>query len=426
MVQSPFVVFNKLPVRAGMPPTNPTAQGLRIVELGGMIVRGDIMKRVLRDLALAVFCVVLFAVTVSAHSGNTDAQGGHYDHSTGEYHYHHGFPAHYHVDLDGDGDIDCPYDFVDNTSSNSGTRSSNISGYNSGYDDGWDDGYEEGYDDGVDDGYEEGEDYGYDNGYEDGKSAMKSTIVNERKDASKSAYILSAIIGIPVVFFATSFLVGKARNRIEQQLESQIAKLRQELRQERNKNSLKAAGINPELLRNIPSGVTLTTRCIPVKGTASKDMPYGDYTIYTAKGGKKYHTKYRCCNATTPMHFFDLPETLEPCKNCVPTDMYPQPLPNWYLRLISASPQKNSGVEISHPQPTTNTSNAIGSSPSTGIKGLAYKGNSLFISFSSGKTYQFDNISENIWKEIRKASSREEYFLLHIDGKYPYQLIREE
>ena len=32
-----------------------------------------------------------------AHSGGTDSNGGHYDRSTGEYHYHHGYPAHQHI-----------------------------------------------------------------------------------------------------------------------------------------------------------------------------------------------------------------------------------------------------------------------------------------------------------------------------------------
>ena len=64
------------------------------------------------------FSVLLLAALISpafAHRGNTDSQGGHYDHSTAEYHYHHGYSAHQHYDIDGDGDIDCPYDFHDNT-----------------------------------------------------------------------------------------------------------------------------------------------------------------------------------------------------------------------------------------------------------------------------------------------------------------------
>ena len=54
----------------------------------------------------------------SAHPGRTDAQGGHYDRSTGEYHYHHGYPAHQHENGE------CPYDFDDRTGENSGSRSS--------------------------------------------------------------------------------------------------------------------------------------------------------------------------------------------------------------------------------------------------------------------------------------------------------------
>ena len=38
------------------------------------------------------------------------------NHSTGEYHYHHGYSAHDHYDMDGDGNVDCPYDFNDQTS----------------------------------------------------------------------------------------------------------------------------------------------------------------------------------------------------------------------------------------------------------------------------------------------------------------------
>jgi hypothetical protein len=55
--------------------------------------------------------MVLMAISVYAHSGGTDGNGGHYDHSTGDYHYHHGYSAHEHYDIDGDGKKDCPYTF---------------------------------------------------------------------------------------------------------------------------------------------------------------------------------------------------------------------------------------------------------------------------------------------------------------------------
>ena len=56
-------------------------------------------------LLLVAFCCSM----VYAHPGRTDYKGGHYDRSTGEYHYHHGYPAHQHENGV------CPYDFDDNT-----------------------------------------------------------------------------------------------------------------------------------------------------------------------------------------------------------------------------------------------------------------------------------------------------------------------
>ncbi len=68
-----------------------------------------------RLLAFLLAFLLLLSPTGLAHSGKTDANGGHYDRSTGEYHYHHGYPAHQHYDMDGDGVADCPYDFDDKT-----------------------------------------------------------------------------------------------------------------------------------------------------------------------------------------------------------------------------------------------------------------------------------------------------------------------
>ena len=58
-------------------------------------------------IAIALF--LSLSIAAHAHPGRTDSSGGHTDHSTGEYHYHHGYPAHQHSDTDGDGILDCPY-----------------------------------------------------------------------------------------------------------------------------------------------------------------------------------------------------------------------------------------------------------------------------------------------------------------------------
>ena len=80
----------------------------------------------MRKITLLISALLILCVTVSAHSGKTDANGGHYDHSTGEYHFHHGFPAHQHT-----GGV-CPYDFVDITGADSG-GSGDSGGFSSGH-----------------------------------------------------------------------------------------------------------------------------------------------------------------------------------------------------------------------------------------------------------------------------------------------------
>lgn len=68
------------------------------------------MRKLFKSICIVALLIFSLTIIVSAHSGKTDANGGHYDHSTGGYHYHHGRSAHSHYDIDGDGTIDCPYD----------------------------------------------------------------------------------------------------------------------------------------------------------------------------------------------------------------------------------------------------------------------------------------------------------------------------
>ena len=70
---------------------------------------------------LVLVLALLLSLPVLAHSGRTDSKGGHYNRSTGEYHYHHGYPAHQHEGGE------CPYDFDDRTGESSGTSSSGSS-----------------------------------------------------------------------------------------------------------------------------------------------------------------------------------------------------------------------------------------------------------------------------------------------------------
>lgn len=57
------------------------------------------MKKAFKISLILMSIVVIIlgsCVAVFAHPGKTDSDGGHFDRSTGEYHYHHGYPAHQH------------------------------------------------------------------------------------------------------------------------------------------------------------------------------------------------------------------------------------------------------------------------------------------------------------------------------------------
>ena len=54
----------------------------------------------MRNKTKFILCIIfLFLLNIQAfaHPGRTDSDGGHWNHSSGEYHYHHGEPAHDHV-----------------------------------------------------------------------------------------------------------------------------------------------------------------------------------------------------------------------------------------------------------------------------------------------------------------------------------------
>lgn len=73
---------------------------------------------------LVALCLLL-TIQVLAHSGRTDSDGGHWDRSTGEYHYHHGYSPHDHYDIDGDGEIDCPIFYERTSAQTTESKSSN-------------------------------------------------------------------------------------------------------------------------------------------------------------------------------------------------------------------------------------------------------------------------------------------------------------
>lgn len=217
----------------------------------------------MKKMLAILFCFILVFTCAAAHPGRTDANGGHWDHSTGEYHYHHGYEAHQHPDGV------CPYDYNDLTGSTSGSssgssssggsiltvsdpyanergdygpeaesdfetkRDAHISGFESGieysfnsdnpdsaFSEGYAEGYEQGYsdsesisyDDGHQAGYDEGYDYGYKEGYSQGEVDTYESAENagfqRGIDETESTY-LGAIIIVGII--AACLLISRIR-----------------------------------------------------------------------------------------------------------------------------------------------------------------------------------------------------------------------
>lgn len=282
-------------------------------------------------IGIAVALVALiYVVPVLAHSGRTDSQGGHYDSETGEYHFHHGFPAHQHYDIDGDGKPDCPYDFVDKTGSRSGSSGSSAKAAK-----------------------------------ESGEKISTTQAGAEEKD---SEGITSAVVGWCTAGVATlaAFALwrkgeaeGKAHNeamdglrktlrqetsKVEAQTEliDTFGKRDQELQAEilalkrdYSAKKVEADRANRELDRQegrIPREIAFASDGMPVYWRPNSERPYGAYTVYIRRDSGIYHLDPYCAGWTPEVgHLFDVLETpLRPCKRCAAGKLPAEKIPDWY------------------------------------------------------------------------------------------------
>lgn len=305
-----------------------------------------------------LFVLYLFLpITVTAHSGRTDANGGHYD--GGGYHYHHGYPAHSHWDMDGDGLVDCPYNFEDRTGENSGNPSNGAStgsavrlSYSDGYEDGYDEGYQQGkdygYSDGHTDGYKKGKDEGYDNGYDKGykegsdsgykegyKQAEADLIKKYEEKISNArwnAVLLTVVAMIIIFWMVVGWILDKRLEKVDQEHKKEMEKLRQEKMDEHNTEVLKRIAPGAEDPIVLPDDVWLDVKCTPVLGRKTPSAPFGKYTVYISPGGMKYHSRCGCSGAKLVVHLFEIPKGLKPCARCVGYQTHISP-PEWYNQI---------------------------------------------------------------------------------------------
>lgn len=232
------------------------------------------MKRCIVWKAIAIACVLsIFLVPCSsAHSGRTDSNGGHTDHSTGEYHYHHGFPAHQHTNGV------CPYSFVDKTGSSSGSGG--------------------------------------------GKSSSSSGSSHASNSASSSSKtnILSDIIAIliylgPLVTYIIYNVIKAIRGGIAKLTEARIEK--KNYFENKDKYTLLYGGKSAEELSSIPKDAEIGSDGLPkLRGVHGWGEPF---TFYRSSTGSVYHCNYACSNgAIYQIHACQV-WFLRPCKRCKPT-----------------------------------------------------------------------------------------------------------
>lgn len=67
-------------------------------------------KKHIKSLICIILSFLFFSNIILAHAGKTDINGGHYNTTTNEYHYHHGYSAHYHINGI------CPYNYTNRES----------------------------------------------------------------------------------------------------------------------------------------------------------------------------------------------------------------------------------------------------------------------------------------------------------------------
>lgn len=308
-----------------------------------------------KKLLLCISVISLLSLTyVSAHPGRTDSNGGHYDHSTDEYHYHHGYPAHQHENGT------CPYAFDDQTDDT--PRSNSVSSSSSAT-----------------------------------SNRKHDTTIPEKQyrliffvvyfsiglvvlmwfclfaylmfPATRLFAVFTMIvyyISVPVVLFSnifpfftysaeyfivvgtllivlnihkwhTDFLEKQKRLQDEKmelyresqkQLQKKINRQNRELKRKEQQEEHEKIVQQQKLmliqkyskpisqLCDIPDGIAVGSDGLPYEVGKSE---WGElYTVYRAPHGKAYHRKGCNAYATTPIHILAVPRSLSPCKICKP------------------------------------------------------------------------------------------------------------
>lgn len=331
------------------------------------------MRRIL-SLFFSVLVALSIPVLAFAHPGRTDASGGHTDHSSGEYHYHHGYPAHQHSDTDGDGIPDCPYLESSSTASSApaatlptvplqsiisaslppttskssasialpaSSVSTSVSLAKAGTS-----------------GSDSGNIFTYSllivfallltfsyvahisNKHERETAELERKIRNQSNEIlqlrKKLEYTEATLHSTESKLHSVVLSEAKAVED-KKHLESNFAELTSKFVNIGaligDETARKAEAMST---RRLPVGIVFENG-VPVKGVRTEEKPYGDYTVYVSRNSKKYHKSIGCSNSwKSTMHLYSLPGNYAPCCIC-----HPLPLPSeedrqWYRDIVNA------------------------------------------------------------------------------------------
>lgn len=299
-------------------------------------------------LCLLLFCSV--CIPVSAHKGKTDGSGGHKDRSTGDYHYHHGYPAHDHYDMDGDGKIDCPYDFDDQTNHQIGNSS-----------------------------YRESSDHSTfftektipTNPPTETAAIAESELT--KKEEAKIVPVWCFLPLIAIILFQWVSIRQKKDDinywRSKNQKDKEIitneyeAKLKQQkhehdvhiaasgslesirsrivsakneyenvrLQLSKEQKLLIDARAERRCLKIAPLDISFSEDGMPIYWKHNYEKPYGDYTVYMSPKSQVYHTKQFCTSYHPKTeHIFNVIDLARPCKKCAEGYFDFTTVPDWY------------------------------------------------------------------------------------------------
>lgn len=255
------------------------------------------MKRIL----LVFFCAMLLTCPVSAHPGRTDSSGGHYDRSTGEYHYHHGYPAHQHA-----GGI-CEYNFDDQTgrrsgSSNSTAKSTTVSDLEA----------------------------------EISRLETRNHFLEyelEHKTEKDQTALVWAFITFFVITLAVCILIGVSKRSQRKHMESE----KQELEKQYNKElefAKKYSNVSPLTFSGAPKNIYVDSNGTICMRDDRVKTNYGSFTVYTALYSKRFHRTKGCSSASTPVHLeAAFLNHLSPCSKCCQDEYLNEiyfPMKRWY------------------------------------------------------------------------------------------------